>query len=85
VPAIAPLLFLIEIISHMFRPLTLSVRLAGNMTADHTVLSTFIDLTKVVIPVIFYGLGTFVSFIQAFVFTMLTMLYIGLATAHEEH
>lgn len=85
VPAIAPLIVIIELVSHVFRPLTLSVRLAGNMTADHAVLGTFIDITKVIVPVIFYGFGTFVCFMQAFVFTMLTMVYIALATAHEEH
>ena len=85
VPAIAFILVPIEIVSHLFRPLTLSIRLAGNMTADHAVLSTFVGLTKIGVPLIFYGLGTFVCCVQAFVFTMLTMLYIGLATAHEEH
>jgi len=53
------------------------------MMADHTVLGTFIDLTKVIIPIIFYGLGTFVSFVQAFVFTMLSMVYVMMATADD--
>lgn len=81
---IGPLLFVVEIISHLVRPLSLSLRLYGNMTGDHMVLSIFTDLTKFAIPVIFYGLGTFVCFMQAFVFTLLTMVYIRFAVAHEE-
>ena len=54
---IAPLFFLIEMFSHMFRPLTLGLRLAFNMFADHLVVGIFTDLTYVVIPVLFYLLG----------------------------
>lgn len=79
----APVLLPIELISNFVRPLSLGIRLSVNMTADHTILGTFIDLTKVVVPVIFYGMGTFVSFVQAFVFTMLSMVYVMMATADE--
>jgi F-type H+-transporting ATPase subunit a len=48
------------------------------------VTNVFLSLTKIVIPVIFMGLHVFVSFIQAYVFFLLTTIYIGLATAHEE-
>ncbi|MBI2344185.1 MAG: F0F1 ATP synthase subunit A [Deltaproteobacteria bacterium] len=83
---IAPLLFGIEVISHVVRPFSLSIRLLGNMTADHAVLSVFTDLTKVIVPVVFLGLGLFVCLVQAFVFTLLSAVYIGLAEAHgEEH
>ena len=82
---IGPLLFVVELISHFVRPLSLSLRLCGNMTGDHMVLSIFTDLTKFAIPVVFYGLGTFVCFMQAFVFTLLTMVYIRFAVAHAEH
>jgi F-type H+-transporting ATPase subunit a len=80
----APLFILIELISHFFRPLSLSLRLFGNMTGDHLVLSIFTDLTKFAVPVLFYFLGLFVCFMQAFVFTLLTMVYIRFAVAHEE-
>lgn len=80
---LAWLMIPIEIISHLIRPFSLGIRLSVNMTADHAILGTFIDLTKVVIPVIFYGLGTFVSFIQALVFTMLSMVYVAMATADD--
>ena len=77
-------MFVIEILSVSMRVLTLNLRLYWNMTADHTVLSIFTDLTKFIVPVVFYGLGTFVCFMQAFVFSTLTMVYILLATQHEE-
>lgn len=73
----------IELISNFIRPFSLGIRLSVNMTADHTILGTFIDLTKAVIPVIFYGMGTFVSFVQAFVFTLLSMVYVIMATADD--
>lgn len=80
---LAPLMIPLELISNFVRPFSLSLRLMGNMTGDHTVLEIFTDLTKVIIPVIFYGLGTFVSFVQAFVFTLLSMVYVSLAVTHH--
>lgn len=77
------LMVLIEIISHCIRPLTLGLRLAGNITADHTVLSIFLDLAPWGVPAIFYGMGLFVASMQAFVFTILSMIYISMATAHD--
>lgn len=80
---LAPLMLPIELISHLVRPMSLGMRLAGNMTGDHAVLSIFLDLTKVFVPIIFYGLGLFVCFVQAFVFTLLSMVYVSMATAHD--
>ncbi len=77
------LIVFIEILSHLLRPLTLSLRLRGNISADHTVLSIFLDLVPWFVPMIFYGLGIFVSCMQAFVFTVLSMVYISMAVAHE--
>lgn len=83
---LGPLMFIIEMISHLVRPVSLSVRLFGNMTGDHMVLGVFSELTPLVVPVIFLGLGLFISFIQAFVFSLLSIVYIGLATeTAEEH
>ena len=58
-----------------------------NMFADHLVLDIFTDLTKLIVPVVFYALGTFVSVIQAFVFTLLSLVYVALAIGghDEEH
>lgn len=80
---LAPLMVIVELFSHLFRPASLAIRLYGNMFADHLLLGIFTDLTKLVIPVAFYVLGTFVSLVQALVFTLLTMVYVGLAISHE--
>lgn len=81
---LGPLVGVIEIIGHAVRPISLSLRLFGNITGDHLVLGIFSDLVPVFVPVAFLALGLFVSFIQAFVFSLLSTIYIGLATAHEE-
>lgn len=93
--AFVPLLLLsvaffliLELFSHGFRPVSLSLRLFGNMMGDHEVITAFISLTKLVVPVAFYIMGTLVSVIQAFVFTLLSMIYVALAISHgpeEEH
>jgi len=80
---LAPLMLLVEIFSHAFRPISLGIRLFANMFADHKVVEMFTDLTKVGVPVVFYLLGSFVSVVQAFVFTMLTAIYISLAISHD--
>ncbi|MGA8029623.1 MAG: F0F1 ATP synthase subunit A [Bryobacteraceae bacterium] len=79
----APLIFLIEVVSHFARPLSLTVRLYANMFAGEQVYLTFIALTKVIIPVIFIGLHLFVSVLQAYIFMVLAMVYVGGAVAHE--
>ncbi len=79
------LIFPLEILSTVLRVLTLNLRLYWNISADHIVLETFADLAgQLLLAVPFYALGTFVCFMQAFVFTTLTMVYILLATAHAE-
>jgi F-type H+-transporting ATPase subunit a len=83
-----PFFFILEAFSHGFRPVSLSLRLFGNMMGDHQVIEAFIKLTKLVIPVAFYAMGALVSVIQAFVFTLLSMIYVALAVSHghdEEH
>jgi F-type H+-transporting ATPase subunit a len=82
---LAILIFPIEIISHVVRPLSLGLRLKGNMEGDHLVLSIFSGLIPYIVPIPFYVIGLFVCFMQAFVFTLLTMVYISLATAHHDH
>lgn len=75
----------LELIDNFLRPITLNLRLLMNMFADHLVLGIFTDLTKLVIPVVFLMLGSFVSVIQAFVFTLLSLVYVSLATASHDH
>ena len=79
---LAPLMIIIEIISHLVRPLSLSLRLFMNITGDHMVLGVFTNLTHLIIPAIFVGLGIFISFLQAFIFTVLSAIYIALAESH---
>jgi F-type H+-transporting ATPase subunit a len=81
--AIAPLMLVIEIVSHLSRPLSMALRLRGNIVGDHIVLEIFTDLVPFVVPVIFYFMGIFVAFLQAFVFALLTMVYISLSVAHD--
>ena len=75
----------LELIDNFVRPLSLALRLFGNMNGDHLVLGIFTDMTYVVVPVAFYVLGTLVCFIQAFVFTLLSVVYLSLALPHDEH
>jgi F-type H+-transporting ATPase subunit a len=81
----APVIFVIEIISHSLRPIVLGLRIKGNMMGDHIVLSTFSELVPWVVPIPFYVLGIFVCFMQAFVFTLLTMVYIAMAVEVHDH
>jgi F-type H+-transporting ATPase subunit a len=75
----------IELISHIARPMSLSIRLMGNMMADHKVVAAFFALVPLVVPIPFMLLGLLVCLIQALVFCTLTMVYIGMAIEHEEH
>jgi len=84
VMAIAPLLFVLELIGIFVRPISLSLRLFGNMNGDHMVFGVFSDLVPLVLPAVFLGLGAFVSFIQAFVFTLLSVIYIVQSVGSED-
>ncbi len=84
---LAPLLFAIEIVSHLARPFSLSVRLFGNIFAEELIigsLNNFLFPFFTSIPVMFLAL--FASTIQAFIFILLTMVYISGAVeeAHDE-
>jgi F-type H+-transporting ATPase subunit a len=112
VPALAPLMVPIEIISHLARPLSLTLRLFGNMTGGHILLAIIFFLMGLdgligwalggsvagvivggmggIVMVAFtvgflYPLKILVSFLQAFIFVMLTMLYIAAAVEEGEH
>ena len=72
----------IEIVSHfLIRPASLAIRLMGNMFADHKLLATISLLAPLLVPLPFYVLGTVVCMVQALVFSLLTMIYIGEAVA----
>lgn len=82
---LAILMFPLESLSLLLRPLTLSLRLTGNMFGDHMVFTIMSDLSYVGVPALLLGLATFVSFMQAFVFSLLSAVYIGLSMPHESH
>ena len=88
---IAPLLFLIELISNFIRPMSLGIRLFGNIFADEQVVGNISGLfppyTYWVVPVLLMPLGLFVAFIQTFIFVFLSMVYIGEVShaPHDEH
>jgi F-type H+-transporting ATPase subunit a len=81
-PLLAPLMIPLELISHLARPVSLAFRLFGNMLAKHKLLVALLALSPFVPVFMVLGLGVFVAFVQAGVFTLLTMLY--LAGAIEE-
>ena len=83
-PALAIVMIPIELISHLARPLSLTVRLFANMYAGEKVTLVFLSLTYLVAPAIFMGLHVFVSLLQAYIFMLLTMMYVAGAVA-EEH
>ena len=80
---LAPLMLPIELISHLARCLSLTVRLYANMFAGEKVTMVFLGLTLFPLPVAFMGLHVFVGLIQAYIFMLLTMVYVGGAVAHE--
>src|SRR5215471_2142807 len=82
-PLLAPLMIPIEIVSHLARPLSLTIRLFANMFAGEQVTGVFLRLTLLVVPVAFMGLHVFVAFLQAYIFMLLTMMYVAGAVAHD--
>jgi F-type H+-transporting ATPase subunit a len=80
---LAPLMLPIEIISHLARILSLTVRLYANIFAGEQVTMVFLGLTKFGPPVIFMGLHIFVGVVQSYIFMLLAMVYVGGAVAHE--
>jgi F-type H+-transporting ATPase subunit a len=82
---IAPLMFPIEIISHLARILSLTVRLYANMFASDLITLIFFSMIPLALPIVGLGLHLFVALIQAYIFMLLTTIYLGEATAHAEH
>jgi F-type H+-transporting ATPase subunit a len=79
----APLMIPIEIVSHLARPLSLTIRLFANMYAGEQVTMVFLSLTYFLLPALFMGLHVFVGLLQAYVFMLLTMMYVGGAVSQE--
>lgn len=79
----APIIFVIEGVGMLARPLSLALRLYGNIFGDHLVLAVFTDLTKLVLPSILMFFGLLVACLQSFVFTLLSSIYILMAISHD--
>lgn len=84
IPALAPLLLPIELISHFSRPVSLSLRLFGNIFAEELLIVIIASIVPFVLPLPFMAVAIFTSVIQAFVFVLLACIYIAGAVAHEE-
>jgi F-type H+-transporting ATPase subunit a len=82
-PALAPLMVPIELISHLARVLSLTVRLYANMFAGDMVTLVFISLVPIGVPIVFLGLHMFVSLLQTYIFVLLTTVYLQGAVADE--
>ncbi len=104
---LGPVMFVIETISHFVRPVTLGMRLRSNISGDHELYGSILNVCQELgkglqgkmgglgdlfahmiagfgpVPIVI--LGAMVCIIQAFVFTLLTTVYVGMATAHDDH
>jgi len=79
---LAPIMFFIEVIGHVSRPVSLTLRLFGNMNGHELVLMIFFGLAPFLVPLPMMLMGVLVSFIQAFVFMLLAMIYIQGSLEH---
>ncbi len=82
-PFLCLLFLILEPISHLARAFSLSLRLFANIFGDHTVASTFEHLVPFGVPIPFMMLGLLTAIVQTFIFTMLTIVFIGLSVEHH--
>ena len=80
---LAPLMICLELMSHALRPFSLSLRLYANLFGDHLLVTIFSGFVPLVIPVLFLFFGLLVACVQAFVFTVLSSVYISMAISHD--
>jgi F-type H+-transporting ATPase subunit a len=81
---LAPLMFPVEIISHLARVMSLTIRLYANMLASDLLTLICFSMIPLLAPTAFLGLHLFVSLVQAYVFMLLSMIYLSMAVAHLE-
>lgn len=84
IPLLAPLMIPIEVISHFSRPVSLSIRLFGNIFAEELLIVIMASIIPFFLPLPFMAVAIFTSVIQAFVFVLLACIYIAGAVVHEE-
>lgn len=82
---LAPLMFPVEIVSHLARPLSLSVRLFGNIFGEDMIVLVFFGLVPLFVPLPIMALQIFTALIQTLVFILLTVMYLAGAVESEEH
>jgi F-type H+-transporting ATPase subunit a len=80
---ISPLIFLVEIISHTVRPLSLGARLLINVFADHLIVGAATSIVPLLVPSVLMFFGLLVCFVQSYVFALLTVTYVSMATSHD--
>ncbi|MBM4343121.1 MAG: F0F1 ATP synthase subunit A [Deltaproteobacteria bacterium] len=81
---LAPLMIVLEIVAHVVRPFSLSLRLLGNMYGDHQVMENFLNFHLPLVPLPVMALGLVVVIVQTVVFTLLSTVFISLAVAHHD-
>jgi F-type H+-transporting ATPase subunit a len=84
IPWLAVLMFPIELISNLVRPMSLGIRLFGNLFGDEQILGTISSLVQWIVPVLVMPLSLFVAFMQTFIFVLLSILYISEVSHHHE-
>ncbi|HKG12845.1 MAG TPA: F0F1 ATP synthase subunit A [Pyrinomonadaceae bacterium] len=84
IPWLAVLMFPIELVSNFVRPLSLGIRLFGNLFGDEQILGTIFGLVRWVLPAVIMPLSVFVAFMQTFIFVLLSIIYISEVTHHHE-
>lgn len=84
IPLLAPLMVPIEIISHFSRPLSLSMRLFGNIFAEELLILIMASIIPFLLPLPFMAIAIITAVVQAYVFVLLSCIYIAGAVAHEE-
>jgi len=81
----APLMIPIELISHLARPLSLTVRLWGNIFAEELLIGIFFTIAAFLLPLPFVAFAIFGGFLQAFIFITMSQMYLSMAVATEDH
>ncbi len=85
VPLMAPLMIPIELISHLARPLSLTIRLWGNIFAEELLIVIFFGIAPLLLPLPFIAFAVFGGFLQAFIFITMSQMYLSMAVASEDH
>ncbi|MEK7448222.1 MAG: F0F1 ATP synthase subunit A [Planctomycetota bacterium] len=83
----APMMFPLHILGELIKPVSLSLRLFGNISGEDTIIIALVNMGFPMMPlqIVMFFFAVFTSFLQAFIFTALSSIYIMLLTAHEEH